>query len=146
GEAAGVADAPGCVFGGADDGELAGDGFGAGEADGGASAPPAAGEAAGVADAPGCVFGGAGGGLTAAAGWPRLSELGPATEVAFGVPLGTGEADDAGVGAVAADACASGVLIWPAGASFFLANSATLNSMARVIGMRARPLFLSIQP
>ena len=90
------------VFSGVGDGELAGDGFGAGEADGGVSAPPAAGKAAGVADAPGCVFGGAGGGLTAAAGWPRLSELGPATEVAFGVPLGSGVGVGAGVGGVLA--------------------------------------------
>src|SRR5713226_1625475 len=127
------------VFPGTGDDEPPGDGFGAGEAEIGGCAPGAA-EAAGVAGAPGCVPSGAGGGLTAAAGWPRLSELGPATEVAFGVPLASGDGDGA------ADACASGVAIGPAAAGFFLANSATVNSIARLIGKRTVPLFLSIQP
>lgn len=40
----------------------------------------------------------------------------------------------------------AGVAIGPAGAGFCLARLATVNSIARPIGMRAAPLFLSIQP
>ena len=43
-------------------------------------------------------------------------------------------------------ACASGVAIGPAGAGFCFANSVTVNSIARSIGIRARPFVLSIQP
>ncbi|PYL16413.1 MAG: hypothetical protein DMF46_03090 [Verrucomicrobia bacterium] len=104
-----------------------------------------AGGAAGDAAAPGCVPGGAGGGFSAAAGCPR-----PATGGGFGVPLGVGDADgvadgaDAPVGA--AETCASVGAIGPAGSSFFFAKSASVNSMACSIEIRATPLFLSIQP
>ena len=47
-------------------------------------------------------------------------------------------------GAAAGAACAAGVAIGPAGAGFFCARSATVSSMARSIGIRATPLFLSI--
>jgi hypothetical protein len=62
------------------------------------------------------------------------------------VPLGEGEADKAGAAALAgaAEACASGVAIGPATAGFFCASSVTVNSIARSIGIRAAPLFLSI--
>ena len=102
-----------------------------------------------MTDAPGCVPGGAPGGFTAAAGCPRASEFGPCTEVGFGVALGlaAGEADGVGAAAGAALAAAegSGVAIGPAGIGFFDASSATVNSMARSIGTRTVPLFLSIQ-
>jgi hypothetical protein len=42
-------------------------------------------------------------------------------------------------------ACGGGVAIGPAGAGFFCANSATVISMAWLIGIRAVPLFLSTQ-
>ena len=48
-------------------------------------------------------------------------------------------AGDAPAGAV----CAAGVAIGPAGAGFFCARSATVTSIARSIGIRATPLFLS---
>jgi len=38
------------------------------------------------------------------------------------------------------------VAIGLAGSGFFFANSATVSSIARTIGIRATPLFLSIQP
>ena len=59
------------------------------------------GEVVGGADTPGCVPGGALGGLMAAAGWRRISEVGPATGAGFGVPLGCGDADGAAGGAAA---------------------------------------------
>lgn len=39
--------------------------------------------------------------------------------------------------------CVAGVAIGPAGAGFFCDNSATVTSIARSIGIRATPLFLS---
>src|SRR5206468_9010599 len=53
-----------------------------------------------------------------------------------------GEAAGAG-DAPAGAACAAGVAIGPAGAGFFCARSATVTSIARSIGIRATPLFLS---
>jgi len=50
-----------------------------------------------------------------------------------------GGAGDAQVGGI----CAAGVAIGPAGAGFFCASSATVSSIARSIGIRATPLFLS---
>src|SRR3982074_830659 len=47
-------------------------------------------------------------GSTAAAGCPRASEFGPATEVGFGVPLGRGEGDGAGDAAAAPPGVAEG--------------------------------------
>jgi hypothetical protein len=110
--------------------------------------PP--GDAAGVAFAPGCVPGLAGGGLDAAAGCPRFSDCGPATDVAFGVALACGLADDAAEGAGeaaagAVPAAGSGVAIDPAGAGFFCDNSAMVSFMAWSIGILATPLFLSTQ-
>jgi hypothetical protein len=49
----------------------------------------------------------------------------------------------AGFGEPAGDAWTGGVAIGPAGAGFFRASSATVNSIARLIGIRATPLFLS---
>src|SRR5713101_5125540 len=105
----------------------------------------AAGEAAGDAEAPGCVDGCTAGGFTAAAGCPRASELWPATEVGFGVPLVCGKGDGAGEAAAAPPAAAedSGRVIAYAGAGFLFARSATVNSIARSIGNRTVPLFLS---
>jgi hypothetical protein len=64
------------------------------------------------------------------------------------VPLGFGDvvAGKVALAGALAVACASGVAIGPAGAGFCFASSATVNSMARSIGIRATPLFLSIQP
>ncbi len=63
-----------------------------------------------------------------------------------GEPAGAGEAR-AGLAPAPAVACVSGgVAIGPAGAGFCFAKSVTVNSMARSIGTRATPLFLSIQP
>ena len=53
--------------------------------------------------------------------------------------LRSGRRGDAPAGA----ACAAGVAIGPAGAGFFCARSATVTSIARSIGIRATPLFLS---
>ncbi len=61
-----------------------------------------------------------------------------------GEPVGGGAAG-AGLAPAPAVACVSGVAIGPAGAGFCFARSATVNSMARSIGMRATPLFLSTQ-
>src|SRR5919204_3690434 len=123
-----------------------GDGFTDGATAG--CAADEAGEAAGVADAPGCVPGCAPGGLAAAAGCARFSDSGPATEIGFGVPLGwgVGEAGGAGVAAPlgACEACGVGTAIGFAGAGFCFANSATASCIARSIGIRAIPLFLSI--
>src|SRR5207244_589423 len=104
-------------------------------------------DAFGEADAPGWVDGCTAGGFTAAAGCPRASEFGPATEVGFGVPLDCGEADGAGDAAAAPPGAAedSGTAIAFAGAGFLFARSATVNSIARSMGNRTVPLFLSIQ-
>jgi hypothetical protein len=126
---------PGGVVAGVDEGDIAG------------AAAEDFGEAAGEADAPGWVEGWTAGGFTAAAGWPRASEFGPATEVGFGVPVDCGGAVGAGDAAATPPSAAavSGVAIGPAGAGFLFASSAVVNSIARSIGNRTVPLFLSIQ-
>lgn len=110
---------------------------------------PDLGDAAGAADAFGWVPGGAGGGLIAAAGWPCASEFWPATEVGFGVPLGCAEADGAGEAEPgpggAPDASGDATAIGPAIVGFLFASSATVNCIARSIGIRTEPLVLSIQ-
>ena len=114
---------------------------------GAATAAEECGEAPGEADAPGCVLGSTGGGLIAPAGCPRASDCEPLTEVGFGVPLAFGE----GLGADFATASppgaadASGLAIGPADIGFLFAKSATVNCIARSIGNRTVPLFLSIQ-
>ena len=120
---------------------------GVAEGDAAGAAADDFGEAAGEADAPGWVEGCTAGGFTAAAGCPRASEFGPATEVGFGVPLDCGEADGAGDAAAAPGGAAedSGTAIAYAGAGFLFARSATVNSIARSMGNRTVPLFLSIQ-
>lgn len=96
----------------------------------------------------------------AAAGWLWASESGPVTEVGFGVLLGlaagvalalvAGDAaglaagDDTGL--VAGAGLCSGAAIGPAGAGFFCANSATVNCIACVMGIRATPFVLSTHP
>ena len=96
----------------------------------------------------------------AAAGWLRLSELGPVTEVGFGVllrvaagvalglalgdPFALAAGDAAGL-AAGAGLC-SGAAIGLAGAGFFCASSATVNFIAWSIGIRATPLVLSTHP
>ena len=119
---------------------------GAAEGDAAGTAADDFGDAAGEADAPGWVEGCTAGGFTAAAGCPRASEFGPATEVGFGVPLDCGEGDGAGVAAAAPPGAAedSGTTIAYAVAGFLLARSATVNSIARLMGNRTVPLFLSI--
>ena len=62
-----------------------------------------------------------------------------AGELETAAPLGAAGAGDAPAGAV----CAAEVAIGPAGAGFFCARSATITSIARSIGIRAAPLFLS---
>jgi hypothetical protein len=92
--------------------------------------------------------------LIAAAGWLRLSELGPVIVVGFGVVLGVGVADGAGVtdpagdgAAAGAGLCAaSGVAIGFAGAGFFCASSTTVSFIASVTGMWATPFVLSTHP
>ena len=87
-------------------------------------------------------------GATAAAGWLRFSDFGPSVEVAFGVPLADAEDAGAGDGPAGPDGAvgAAGVAIGYAGAGCFLANSVTVNSIARSMGKRTTCLFLSIQP
>src|SRR5207247_10727436 len=59
-------------------------------------------------------------------------------------PAGAGEV--AGLAAPPGDACAGGgVAIGPAATGFFCARSVAVSSMARPIGMRTTPLFLSTQ-
>jgi hypothetical protein len=67
--------------------------------------------------------------------------------VGFGVPLACGEADGAGVAVAAPPGAAedSGAVIAYAGAGFLFARSPTVNSIARSIGNRTVPLFLSTQ-
>src|SRR6202011_1455870 len=117
------------------------------EGNGAGAAPEDFGEAGGEAEAPGCVDGCTAGGFIAAAGCPRASEFGPATEVGFGVPLDCGEDDGAGDAVAAPPGAAedSGAAIAYAGAGFLLARSATVNSIARSIGNRTVPLVLSTQ-
>lgn len=102
------------------------------------------------------------GGLAPAAGWARISESGPVTDDGFGelvgvavgtgdppgVPAGEAVAAAAGeaAGLVAGAAAGSGVAIGPAGAGFFSANSATVNFIASVTGIRATPFVLSTHP
>jgi len=63
-----------------------------------------------------------------------------AGELDTAAPCGeAGGAGDAPAGVV----CAGGVAIGPAGAGFFCARSTTVSSIARSIGIRATPLFLS---
>src|SRR5439155_14330961 len=88
-----------------------------------------------------------------AAVWPGgdADPLGPGGdgEPAGWLPPGFEAADAgdaAGLVAPAGDACAGGgVAIGPAPTGFFCARSATVSSMARLIGMRTTPLFLSTQ-
>ncbi|HMG04095.1 MAG TPA: hypothetical protein VK581_01460 [Chthoniobacterales bacterium] len=73
-------------------------------------------------------------------------------EVGFGVVDPLTEGDGAGEEVAGAEAlwgaglCASGVAIGLAGAGFFCDNSATVNFMASLIGIRATPLVLSTHP
>ena len=60
-------------------------------------------------------------------------------------PEATEGAGEGAAAPLAATVGCSGVAIGPAGAGFFCASSATANSIARSIGIRAVPLFLSIQ-
>ena len=123
--------------------------FGVGETAGWAA--DVCGEAAGVLDAPGCEPGSAPAGLTAAAGCTPASERGPAIEIGLGVPVGCGAGDALGEGGAAPAgageaACAAAAAIGFAGAGLCRDSSATVNSIARAIGTRTTPLFLSIQP
>src|SRR2546428_9286910 len=123
--------------------------FGVGETAG--SAADVCGEAAGVLDAPGCEPGSAPAGLTAAAGCTPASERGPAIEIGLGVPVGCGAGDALGEGGAAPagggePACAAAAAIGFAAAGLCRDSSATVNSIARAIGTRTTPLFLSIQP
>ena len=110
-----------------------------------AGADDAAGELAG----PGWVPGAAPGGLVPAAGWALLPW--PSTSIPLGVNDGDGEPGGAGAeGGVAtppeaAGGCGAGVAMGPAGAGFFRAISAIASSIARSIGIRTLPLFLSTQ-
>lgn len=129
-------------------------------------------EAAGLAFGPGCVLGGAGGGFTAAAGWLCASELGPVTDVGFGVvpglaagdevvleagaavafvegdagALGAGDVVAFGAGEACGAALAEAAAIGPATVGFFSANCTRVNCIAALIGIRAIPLLLSIHP
>jgi hypothetical protein len=77
----------------------------------------------------------------------RLSEFVPVIEVGLGVPVGLADADGPGEAvALGAGLAASGVAIGFAGAGFFWDNSATVNFMASLIGIRTTPLVLSTQP
>ena len=95
----------------------------------------------------------------AAAGWLWLSECTPETEVGFGVvPAGDAVTDGAGVAlpagevvgaaglvAVCGAGLVTGAAMGPAGAGFFWASSATVNSIALSIGILATPFALSAQ-
>ena len=122
--------------------------------------------AAGLVFGPGCVFGGADGGLTAAAGWLCASDLGPATEVGFGVVLAValaagvalalaagdafafeaGETAALGAGEVWGAALGDAAAIGPAAVGFLAGSSTSINCIAWLIGIRATPLVLSTQP
>ena len=69
------------------------------------------------------------------------------TEVGFGVPLACGETDGAGDAEATPPGAAddSGAVIAYADVGFLFARSATVNSIARSIGNRTVPLFLSTQ-
>jgi hypothetical protein len=74
--------------------------------------------------------------------------LGLATGDALGLAAGEALAFAAGdaAGLVPGAGLCAGVAIGLAGAGFFCANSATVNRIASVIGIRATPLLLSTQP
>src|SRR5207237_1529613 len=76
---------------------------------------------------------------------PRFSELGPATDVGFGVPDAEGTGDTAGGGGVVAACASAGVAIGLAGSGFFDARSGRVSCIARSIGIRATPFPLSTQ-
>ena len=119
-------------------------------------------EAAGLEAGPCWVLGGAAGGFAAAAGWLCASESWPVTEVGFGVVLGlpagvaltlaagdalvAGEVAGLAAGEVWGAALGDSAAMGPAAAGFLSANSATVNFIASLIGMRATPLVLSTQP
>ena len=89
-----------------------------------------------------------GAGFVAAAGCPRLADSTPVTAFGWAVAPTVGDAARVAEGDGEADAegaSGCGVAIGPAGAGFFCASSATVNSMAWSIGIRVTPLVLSIQ-
>jgi hypothetical protein len=73
-----------------------------------------------------------------------------AAGVGLGLPAGVAVApaagDVAGAGLVPGAAAGSGVAIGFAAAGFLSANSATVNFIASVTGIRTTPLVLSTQP
>ena len=86
--------------------------------------------------------------LAAGEGDAAPEDGGPAFAAASAGELETAAPCGAAVGAGDAPAgavCAGGVAIGPAREGFFCANSATVSSIARSIGIRATPLFLSTQ-
>lgn len=66
--------------------------------------------------------------------------------LAAGVALAAGEAAALGAGEVWGTALGDAATIGPAAVGFFWANSATVNFIASLIGIRATPLLLSTHP
>ena len=82
-------------------------------------------------------------------GFGVVPGVGVAAGVALGLPAGEAVAAAAGdaAGLVSgAGGLGAGVAIGPAAVGFLSANSATVNFIASVTGMRTTPLFLSTHP